>query len=152
MTIRPYQPSDADALLIIFRKNVPQAFGEEEVSDYAEFLQTLNLPYFVAEQDGRVMGTCGYYIPADNEPAQRGFVRIVWIFSDPDTKGLGVGSALLTYCLAAIRQQAPDRPIECRTSQVAYRFFERFGFQVQYTKPDYWVPGLDLIYMVKGLQ
>lgn len=145
MTIRPYQADDADALLTIFRKNVPNAFGAEEVTEYEQFMRTLDLPYFVAEHDGRVVGASGYYVPPDNEPS-----RIVWILSDPAANGLGIGSALMNHCLDAIRQQAPDRIIECRTSQVAYRFFERFGFQVQYTKPDYWVPGLDLYYMTKN--
>lgn len=144
MTIRPYQEQDAEALLGLFRKCVPHAFGASEEPEYADFLQLMPVSYHVAEHKGQVAGACGYYIPADGEPA-----RIVWILTDPDGKGLGIGSALLTYCLRAIGEQAPDRLIECRTSQVAYQFFERFGFRLQYTKPDFWLPGLDLYYMTK---
>ena len=37
--------------------------------------------------------------------------------------------------------------IECQTSQVAYRFFEKFGFVLQHTEPKHWAPGLDLYFM-----
>ncbi|AQG79685.1 GNAT family N-acetyltransferase [Spirosoma montaniterrae] len=142
MLIRPYEPTDTEALMGVFRKNVPHAFGEEETADYIQFLQDMPVSYVVAEHAGQLVGACGYFIPNDGTPA-----RLVWIFSDPNAKGLGTGSALVRYCLNAIRQQAPNRLIECRTSQVAYRFFERFGFVLHYTRPDYWVPGLDLYYM-----
>lgn len=146
MTIRPFSPTDTDALVRVFQKNVPKAFGESEVADFADFLRSNTDPYFVAEQDGRVLGACGYYVRPGEELA-----RIVWIFSDPDAKGMGMGSALVQYMLDAIGRQTHIRSVECRTSQVAYRFFERFGFVLQYTKPDYWVPGLDLYYMTKSM-
>lgn len=142
MTIRPYQPADQEMLLRLFTKNTPAAFGINEIGDYADFLKTNTDPYFVAEQDNRVVGACGHYIRPDGTTA-----RIVWIFTDPDIKGMGVGSTLLTYNLDKIYQQPAIQAIECQTSQVAYRFFERFGFVVQRTEPDYWAPGLDLYFM-----
>ncbi len=142
MHIRPYEPADLEALLHVFQKNVPHAFGADEVADYGQFLHDMPVTYVVAEHEGQLVGACGYYVPDDGTPA-----RLVWIFSDPDAKALRVGSALVQHCLDAIRRQATDRLIECRTSQVAYTFFERFGFVLQYTKPGYWAPGLDLYYM-----
>ncbi|RIV17948.1 GNAT family N-acetyltransferase [Fibrisoma montanum] len=142
MNIRAFKSTDAEALLTVFRKNVPHAFAEEEVDDYATFLQTNTDPYFVAEHTGQVVGACGFYVTGDE-------VHICWILADPDCHGMGVGSALMRYNLDAIRQLRVQsvRRIVCRTSQVAYRFFERFGFQLQYTTPDFWAPGLDLYYM-----
>ncbi|GAB2560335.1 GNAT family N-acetyltransferase [Spirosoma areae] len=142
MTIRPYRPTDADDLLAVFRKNVPVAFAENEIADYAGFLQTNADPYFVAEHNEQVVGACGWYETRNGEAA-----RICWIFADPDTKGLGVGGALLLHNLTLIRQHSGIQLVESQTSQVAYRFFEKFGFQVQYTKPDVWAPGLDLYFM-----
>ena len=55
----------------------------------------------------------------------------------------------MRYNLDVIRQLPLVRRIVCRTSQVAYRFFEKFGFQLQYTTPDFWAPGLDLYYMTR---
>ncbi|QJW89585.1 GNAT family N-acetyltransferase [Spirosoma taeanense] len=142
MSIRPYQPTDADTLLSIFRRHVPNAFGEEEVAEYADFLNTFTDPYFVAEHSGQVIGACGYYVVADGQTA-----RIVWILTDPDRIGSGVGSALMQHTLNEISQHPGVRHIECRTSQVAYHFFERFGFRLQYTESNFWVPGLDLYFM-----
>ena len=145
MSIRPYKPTDFDALLTVFRNNVPDAFGAGEEADYVDFLGRLPVPYVVYEQDGRVLGACGHYVPTGQPVGQ-----IVWIVADPATRGKGVGSALLTYCLDAM-QQAGVRQIDCRTSQVAYRFFERFGFRLQYVKTDYWAPGFDLYFMTREL-
>jgi len=140
--IRPWQVADTEPLLAVFRKNVPTAFGESEVAEYADFLTTCQEPYVVAEHEGRVVGACGHSIRLHEQKA-----HIVWIFADPALKGLGIGTALMRYNLLAIRQYPEVTELVCRTSQVAYAFFERFGFQLQYTQPDYWVPGLDLYYM-----
>lgn len=142
MPIRPFQPADAEPLLTVFAKNVPDAFDENEVAEYADFLTTNTDPYFVAERDGRVVGACGYYIRPDHQTA-----RIVWILADPASRGLGVGGALLRHTLRLIRQQPGIRTVESQTSQVAYRFFEKFGFRLVSTQPDYWAPGLDLYIM-----
>lgn len=143
MTIRPFTQADIVSLLAIFRKNVPIAFGENEQNEYADFLHTNTDPYFVVEHQGTVAGACGYYLTDDQT-----IVRICWILTDPTLKGLRLGSLLLNHTLNLIGQQADIQRIECQTSQVAYRFFEKFGFHLQYTKPDFWAPGLDLCFMV----
>lgn len=142
MQIRPYQPTASASLLNIFQMNVPAAFGANEVAEYAEFLNTHTDPYFVAEHNGQVVGACGAYMTQDQQTA-----RISWILTNPGTHELSVGSALMGHCLDLIRQWPTVRHIECRTSQVAYRFFEKFGFALHYTKPDKWAPGLDLYFM-----
>lgn len=147
ITIRPFQPADTELLLTVFRKNVPAAFGESEVADYAEFLRVNSDPYFVAEHNGQVVGACGCGVKDDGTTG-----RIAWIFSDPDIAGLGVGSALMQHCLAQLRNNSAVTLIECRTSQVAYRFFEPFGFELERTEPDYWVPGFDLYFMTLRTQ
>jgi len=142
VTLRPYIPADAEQLLSVFRKNVPVAFAETEVDEYAGFLPKNNDPYFVAECNGQVVGACGYYLIQGGSVA-----RICWILADPDGRGLGVGSALLRHVLDQILTHPDVVMIECQTSQVAYRFFEKFGFVLQYTEPDHWAPGLDLYFM-----
>ncbi|GAB3996018.1 hypothetical protein GCM10028807_37710 [Spirosoma daeguense] len=144
MHIRPFERSDSDELLDIFRKSVPEAFGENEINEYAEFLKTYSDPYFAAEQDGEIVGACGYYVTATGNEA-----HICWILTDPDRKELRIGSALMNHILHLIGQLPDVELIVCRTSQVAYKFFEKFDFQLQYTKPDVWAPGLDLHFMTR---
>lgn len=62
MQIRPYQPTDVEPLLTVFRKNVPTAFAPHEAAEYANFLRTCTDPYFVVEYDERVVGACGHYV------------------------------------------------------------------------------------------
>lgn len=142
ITLRPYLPNDAEPLLTIFRKNVPVAFAAVEVDEYARFLPQNNDPYFVAEHTGQVVGACGYYLIQDAFVA-----RICWILADPDLRGLGVGSALLRHVLDQIQTYPDVAVIECQTSQVAYQFFEKFGFVLRDTAPNHWAPGLDLYFM-----
>lgn len=132
MPIRPYDPTDAEPLLTIFRKHVPHAFAENEVAEWVNFLQPNTDPYYVAEHDGRVVGECGHSVRADGQT-----VRIGWTFTDPDVKGLGVGSALMCYNPNVIEAYPGIRVVECRTSPVAYRFFKKWGFRLQYTEPDF---------------
>ncbi|MBC3783920.1 GNAT family N-acetyltransferase [Spirosoma utsteinense] len=142
MHIRPYRPGDADPLLAIFRKNIPESFGQNEIDAYATFLPVNTDPYFVAEYEGEVAGACGYYLIREGNVA-----RICWILADPYRRGSGVGSALLRHVLNQISTHPAVNLIECETSQVAYRFFEKFDFTLHYAKPDHWAPGLDLYFM-----
>lgn len=142
MTIRPYRSTDRESLLNVFHKSVPYAFAPEEATEFDDFLRTTTDPYFVAELDGQIVGGCGHYLAPDTATA-----RIGWILSDPDYKGAGIGGALLRHNLSLIAEHAGIQLIEYRTSQVAYRFFEKFGFQLQYTQPDFWAPGLDLYFV-----
>ncbi len=142
ISIRPYQPADTEPLLVVFRKNVPAAFGENEVADYVDFLRVNPDPYSLADYNGQLVGACGCGVKQDGITG-----RIAWIFTDPDFAGLGVGRALMQHCLGQLRINPAVVLIECRTSQVAFQFFEKFGFVLQRTETDYWVPGLDLYYM-----
>jgi ribosomal protein S18 acetylase RimI-like enzyme len=146
MQIRAYQPTDFEPILTVFRKNVPAAFHPTEADEYAGFLRTTTDPYFVAEHQQQLVGACGYYLAQDGQIA-----HICWILADPDAKGLGVGTALLQHTMDMIWGHSGVQLIHCRTSQVAYGFFEKFGFQRQYTKPDFWAPGLDLYFMTLAI-
>lgn len=144
--VRLYTPEDADPLLAIFRKNIPESFGENEIDAYAAFLPANSDPYFVAEYKGAVAGACGYYFIREGKVA-----RICWILADPDRRGSGVGSALLTHVLNQISTHPAVNLIECETSQMAYRFFGKFAFVLHHTRSNHWAPGLDLYFMSREL-
>ena len=134
----------AFVVLTVFRKNVPVAFAEHEIAEYAAFLPKNTDPYFVVENAGQVVGACGYYLIREGTVA-----RICWILADPDGRGSGVGTALLRHVLHEISTHPDVARIECETSQVAYHFFEKFGFVLQHKKPGHWAPSLDLYFMTR---
>ncbi|GAB3569924.1 hypothetical protein GCM10027578_25260 [Spirosoma luteolum] len=140
--IRSYRPADFEPLLSIFDTHVPAAFGPGERADYSHFLRTHTLPYMVAEHEGTVVGACGYTVRDDGVTGV-----VVWILTDRAARRQRVGTALMTCVMARLAAIPGLRAIECRTSQVAWRFFEPFGFRLQFTTPDYWAPGIDLYQM-----
>ncbi len=144
---RPYTDTDHAALLTVLRRNVPQAFAAEEVPEFDAFLSKLPGPYYVVELDGQFVGACGYGLL--NE--QPDTARICWIFADPDGQNRGFGTFILTAIEAELRTLPGVATVDVRTSQVAYRFFEKHGYGLTEVRPDYWTPGFDLYWMRKAL-
>ncbi len=139
--IRPYRPSDRSALLEIFRLNTPRWFFLHEQKDLEEFLDTHGGTYFVAGHDGKVVGGGGYRVVG---PATG---RISWYMFHPDFQGKGLGSKQVKHALALLREMPGLEKIEVSTSQLQFRFYEKFGFVTVETKADFWGPGMDLVRM-----
>ncbi len=144
---RPYTVTDCAGLLTIFRRNVPHSFAEDEVADYEAFLNNLPGPYFVVERDATVIGACGYARLTDPPDT----ARICWIFADPHQQHQGFGKFILTAIEAELRTLPNLTAVDARSSQVAYRFFEKQDYHLITTQPDYWAPGFDLYWMRKRL-
>lgn len=142
MKIRPYQEADLSQVLSIFRKNVPKYFDPSEEEDLIHYLQKEKEEYFVIETNGSLVGSGGInYFKAENK------ARISWDFFDPDYQGKGLGQQLLEHRIKRIKAQTEYKQIVVRTSQLAYQFYGKSGFQLQYIKEDFWAPGLHLYFM-----
>jgi len=143
MTIRAYRKDDREAVLALLRANTPEYFAPEEEQDLIRYLLHEAEYYFVLEAEGRIVASGGFNLLADKKEA-----RISWDMVHPEGQGKGWGSALVRYRLQQM-QAIPDRgTIVVRTSQLAWRFYERFGFRTKEVVRDYWAPGYDLYYMV----
>jgi len=62
-------------------------------------------------------------------------------------------SGIHHFKIGAFRK--PDPGVEklvVTTSQLAYQFFEKFGYRFAQTEQDYWAPGLDLYRLEQKLQ
>ncbi len=145
---RPYTTPDHDSLLAIFRRNVPQSFADDEIADFDAFLANLPGPYYVVELDGQLIGACGYAL-LTNTPD---IARICWIFADSAQQNRGFGTFILTTIEAELRTLPGVTTVDARSSQVAYRFFEKNGYALIETQFDYWAPGFDLYWLRKRLQ
>lgn len=130
MIIRPFAKSDKDTLVNVFKLNIPLYFAPHEADEYVEYLKEHDSTYFTVEKDNKIIGGLGYTIKG-----QEG--SITWIFLHPSYSGLGIGQQAVQHCLDVLRSKEQVTKFVVRTSQLAYAFFEKFGYKVVFTKKDY---------------
>jgi ribosomal protein S18 acetylase RimI-like enzyme len=140
--IRPYNVADKEQLVAIFKLNTPKYFDPKEVKDFEEYLDQYSDTYLTIEHNNKIVGGTGYYV---NDSKKSG--HITWIFVHPGSAGLGIGKQAVEYCLAILKANPAVEKLVVSTSQFAYRFFEKFGYQLIQTEKDYWAQGLDLYLM-----
>ena len=141
-TIRPYQPADRQRVLEVFALNTPEFFDVGEQADLEKYLDVHWDTYFVMEGGGRVVGCGGYHFEGDGSTG-----RLSWDFIDPRYKGQGLGRQIINHCLEELRKSPHLEKTSVWTSQLAYGFYARFGFETQEVQEDFWGPGLDLYRM-----
>jgi ribosomal protein S18 acetylase RimI-like enzyme len=94
------------------------------------------------ELNNRIVGGTGYYVNSKEKIGQ-----ITWIFFDPNYSGKGLGKQSVEYCLKILQKDKKVEKIMVTTSQLAYKFFEKFGFKTIRIEKDYWRKGIDLFEM-----
>ncbi len=140
--IRPYKQLDKERLLAIFELNTPKYFDNKEANDFKEYLKQNGETYLTIEKNNKIVGGTGYYV---NERDNSG--RITWIFFDPNYSGQGLGKQAVDYCLNLLRKDERVEKFIVTTSQLAYKFFEKFGYRISRIEKHYWGKGLDLYEM-----
>jgi ribosomal-protein-alanine N-acetyltransferase len=114
---------------------------------YQRELQNPDVSFlYVLRLDNGIVGFCSFWLVLDeihiNNLAVRG-----------EYQGQGLGSALLTHVLqAGARRGAERATLEVRRSNApARRLYERLGFEVAATRPNYYVsPPEDALILWKG--
>jgi len=142
MSIRNYQHSDQSEILEILKLNTPAFFSPEEEKDLIYYLGHEIESYYVIEEDNKILG-CGGFNLSDNPEV----VKISWDIVHPQSQGKGLGGKLLKFRIEEIKKIDGVKIVSVRTSQLVYKFYERFGFETQEIKKDYWAEGFDLYRM-----
>lgn len=141
--IRHYTPSDKPQLIELIKLNTPQYFDESEESEFRTYLDSEVDDYFVVEEQNKIVGSGGInYFFAIGE------ARLAWDMIHPDYQGKGIGKSLTNHRIDIIKKQTAARTIVVRTTQLAYQFYEKVGFELINTEKDFWAKGFDLYYMV----
>ena len=140
--IRSYNANDRGPVIGLLRLNTPEFFAPEEEADFRVYLDEHAPHYFVVEDTRGIIGCGGINYLEDGVNA-----RISWDMIHPDAQGRGIGSKLTRHRIALIRSRPGIEVITVRTSQYAYKYYERFGFVLARTKKDFWAPGFDLYHM-----
>ncbi|MFM1998791.1 MAG: hypothetical protein RL204_738, partial [Bacteroidota bacterium] len=98
--------------------------------------------YFVVTVDNQVVGCGGININNDSKTS-----KISWDILHPEFQGKSLGTMLLKHRIELLRSMPSIENIVVRTSQVAYKFYEKSGFKTTQIEKDYWAEGFDLYYM-----
>lgn len=135
---RDYRPDDRDQCVALLTANTPEFFAPEEKADYEEFLDSFSGPYFVIEDQGRVIGAGGYLIEEESRIA-----GIRWGMLDPQEKSRGLGRFLLEQRIKRIRESGQADRICVQTSQMTAPFFHHLGFIETKREADKIAKGID---------
>lgn len=140
LVITPFTKQNMQEVSDLLQLNMPEYFHPNEEENLMDYLQMHGDNYFIARINNKPIGACGYHITAENEG------RISWTFIHPSFKGKGVGKALVCHCLEMIERH-PVNKIIVWTSNLSWKFYEKFGFILKTIKKDHWAKGIDLYYM-----
>jgi putative acetyltransferase len=129
VTLRPYRPDDAPALLALFRDTIRRVnsrdYGPEQVRAWAS--DDIDPVGWASRFEGR------FVVVAEDAGRPAGFAELEAnghvdrVYVSADHQGQGVGRALLTAVIDEARRRGLAR-LFLEASITARRFFEREGF------------------------
>lgn len=140
--IREYRDSDKSEVLNLLTVNTPQFFAPEEAKDFANYLEHERECYYVLLCDQKIVG-CGGINFEDNYTIG----KLSWDIVHPEFQGRSLGKRLLKYRVVELLSMESIQKITVRTSQVAFKFYKKQGFELLGIKKDYWAKGFDLYAM-----
>lgn len=144
--ITPYLPSHKLELIKLIQLNTPHFFNIKEEEDFIRYLENETEDYFVIEKNKNIIGCGGINYEPKNQSAV-----ISWDIIHPDYQGKGVGKELLKFRIETIKKKGLYAQIIVRTSQLTWKFYNKYGFELKESKKDYWAPNLDLYYMTLNI-
>ncbi len=147
MIIREYTPKDKDVIIRLFRLNTPDYFSTSEEESLFDYLDNHLEKYYVIELNEELIGCGGFNFAEDQKTC-----KISWDIFHPAHQGKGLGTALMNYRINRIKQYPNIEIISVRTSQLVYKFYQKFGFELKEVVKDYWAEGFDLYSMVYSIK
>ncbi|CAZ98331.1 GNAT family N-acetyltransferase [Zobellia galactanivorans] len=140
--IRKYSNKDKPKIIELLRKNTPAFFAPSEEADLSNYLDREVEDYFVYEENAVIIGAGGInYFP------KLRLARISWDIINPNFQGKGVGRTLIQHRLDHLKGIENMDSIVVRTTQLAHKFYEKMGFELEKTEKDFWAKGFDLYQM-----
>jgi ribosomal protein S18 acetylase RimI-like enzyme len=154
--IRPTQSQDTDALLRL--AGAEPLFTAEEADTVAELLEAYlndedhNGYYFLsAMENGELLGFACY----GPTPLTQGTFDLYWIAVGQRSKGKGIGRALMAQTETEVRKQGGRMIVLDTSGRAEYAptraFYQRLGYTLAATIPEFYAPGDDLITYIRTL-
>ena len=147
ISIREYSSMDKDECMEAFKTNVPKFFSDQEVLDFADFLERIekgidDIPFYVLNYRGKVIG-CGGYAKNQNSEV----FTLAWGLIHNDLHKKGFGEKLLSYRLQEIKRLYKNSSVIVDTTQHSAGFFEKYGFITKKETKNYYAQGMHRIDM-----
>ena len=142
MMIRAYQHTDQEVIIELLRHNTPKYFSPNEEKDLVYYLNHHAQNYYVIEVNHLMVGCGGFNLTDNKETA-----KISWDIIHPQHQGKGLGSDLTKFRIRKIKEIKTVKTVSVRTSQIVYKFYEKFGLQTKEIVKDFWDVGFDLYRM-----
>ncbi|GLX78279.1 hypothetical protein tinsulaeT_16190 [Thalassotalea insulae] len=120
MRIADYSKERFDNCLMLFDKNCPQFFAENERKEYSNYLMNLTDSYKVVLSNDTVIAAFGIRLINTSNRC-----RITWIMVCPNEKGKGLGTKLMAY-IKQYAQEAGSVAIDIAASHLSAPFFAQF--------------------------
>ena len=98
--------------------------------------------YFVFEEHSKILGAGGI-----NYFLEEKLARISWDMVAPKSQGKGIGKKLTQHRINHLKGNPEIDIIRVRTSQHAYKFYEKMGFELEKIEKEYWAKNFDLYLM-----
>jgi len=142
MEIRKFESSDREKVINLLRMNTPEYFSPNEEKDLIYYFDFHADNYYVIENQNNIIGAAGFNLSVDGKT-----VHLSWDIIHPEYQRKGVGSELTRFRIERIKAIETVQTLAVRTSQLAYKFYEKFGLILRETVRDYWDEGFDLYRM-----
>jgi ribosomal-protein-alanine N-acetyltransferase len=143
ISIREYEAKDKNEVINLIRLNTPEYFAVEEEDCFIKYLETEIELYYVLLNDQKIVG-CGGINFTDNNTTG----KISWDIFHPDYQGKSLGTKLLKHRIEQLNSINGIQKIIVRTSQVAYKFYLKQGFELLEIKKNFWAEGFDMHNMI----
>lgn len=139
MKIRKYTSPDKKEIINLLRLNTPQYFAPDEENDLIYYLDNFSDNYYVVEIKKKIVACGGFNLTEDGKTG-----KISWDIVHPNSQGAGIGTELTKYRIKELKNIEGIEIISVRTSQLVYKFYEKFGLQLREIIKDYWAEGFDM--------
>lgn len=140
--IRRYSHKDKIKVIELLRRNTPKYFDPSEELDLKNYLQHELEDYFVFEENFEIIGAGGInYMPEEK------LARISWDMIEPNSQGKGIGRQLIQYRMNLLSKNKDIEIVMVRTSQHAYKFYEKAGFELEKVERNFWAKHFHLYQM-----
>ena len=140
--IRKYTTKDKSRVFELFRLNTPNYFDATEQSDLENYLKNQLEDYFVYTENFKIIGVGGVNYSFEEKVA-----CISWDIIDPKWQGRGIGKKLIQFRINHINENPKIEIIRVRTSQYAFQFYGKMGFELDKIEKNYWAKNFDLYLM-----